>query len=193
MKQEPQPKRSMTTAVLFILLTMSLVGNVFLFAHYLQEQQQERAEQGEQAFLLWKETKEELDKAIQAFGKLKEGAAPEKERVSLLLGLGPDGAGQGLGDIPLDKLFETARSRSADWPDSAGKDAAEFVQLMKKTALEGSADELQKMAGALAELKQLADSVDTSIGSRERYLTLLADKSWPDAARRMADAVDGYK
>ncbi|QJC52561.1 hypothetical protein HGI30_13970 [Paenibacillus albicereus] len=194
MKQEPQPKRSMTTAVLFILLTMSLVGNVFLFAHYLQEKQQERVAQGEQAFTLWKETQAGLEKASQAFGKLREEeAAQEKLRLSVLYGLSEDGQGEALSDIPLPELFEAARSHSADWPDTAGSSAEDFNQQVRRTALEGSEEELQRLSGVLAELKQLADSVDTSIASRERYLTLLADKNWPEAARRMADIVDGFK
>lgn len=207
MTQEPQPKsgRSMTTAVLFVLLTASLIGNVFLYAHYLQNGQQERAKKGEQIFLQWKETQDSLTKAAAAWKEVQEdGPADRDNQLKVYYGmLKPETVLEplysfnesGLTEMPLAELLQAGQElsdSSADWPKEYKSSVFALQVSVLKTAMEGTPEEQQKLQDVLNKLVEQAAKVDTSIESRERYLTLLAEKTWKEAALEMARIVSAY-
>ncbi|SDT36331.1 hypothetical protein SAMN05444162_3982 [Paenibacillaceae bacterium GAS479] len=193
MTQQPQTKRSITTAVVFVLLTVSLIGNVLLFAMYLQNKQQDRVAEGKLIFQSWKETSESLLKVKSTLDGLKDGSLnQDKVRIAAFYELDE----YGLESRSLLQIYEAAQKKSgnsSDWPEQYEIQATEFPALLHKTLMGGTPAEQEKLSVLLQQLIEQTSKVDTSIESRDRYLTLLADKNWPGAALEIARNIDAFK
>ncbi|OXM15606.1 hypothetical protein [Paenibacillus herberti] len=193
MTQQPQTKRSITTAVVFVLLTVSLIGNVLLFAMYLQNKQQDRVAEGKLIFQSWKETSDSLLKVKSTLDGLKDGSL-NQDRVKILDFYELDE--YGLESKPLLQIFEAAQQKSdnlSDWPKQYEAQATEFSAMLRKTLMAGTPAEQEQLSMLLQQLIEQISKVDTSVESRNRYLTLLADKTWPGAALEIARNIDAFK
>lgn len=183
-------KRSYALAVTLVLLTASLIGNVFLFSLHLQDKQQDRVDKGKTILQSMGGTSQALSNLAALLPSMEKKSGADKDRAIYDAGaffLAQSGS--------LLTLMDRGEEYSADaskWPADYKQSAAAFVEKAGKAIVSGTKEDKARLAHTAKELARLLGGVDFSIDSKERALTIQAEKGWPDICLQMLNVMEAY-
>ncbi|ASS66011.1 MULTISPECIES: hypothetical protein [unclassified Paenibacillus] len=183
-------KRSYALAVTLVLLTASLIGNVFLFSLHLQDKQQDRVDKGKAILQSMGGTSRSLSNLEALLSAMEEASGAERDKAIYDAGamfLGQSGS--------FLTLMDSGKEFSADastWPAEYKKTAVAFMDRAGKDIVSGTKEDKARLAQTAKELTRLLGGVDFSIDSKERALTIQADKGWPDICLQMLNVMEAY-
>ncbi|MGU3469998.1 hypothetical protein ACLBWT_02395 [Paenibacillus sp. D51F] len=183
-------KRSYALAVLLVLLTASLIGNVFLFSLHLQDKQQERVDQGKTILQSMGGTSRALSNLAALLPALEEKSGADKDQA--IYDAGAFFLGQSGSFLTLMDKGKEFSADAAKWPADYKQSAIAFVDKAGKVAVSGTKEDIARLAQTAKELAQLLGGVDFSIDSKERALTIQAEKGWPDICLQMLMVMEAY-
>lgn len=193
--EEQKPKRPIFTPVVLLLLTFSMIGNVFLLTKSMQSNQDKLAERGYAILDAVPQTKLHIDQVLAS--------------VQVLLGTNDIGkrlaAKSALGAAfhskqQVIRLIDEAVIVNAK-PFAAGKrDAAVFLEQVE-TSLQGIGNHtgqltdpervyLQQLVEVYTKLKEAVQSLSYKTVNRTTALTVLVDTKWVDASKKMLDIMN---
>lgn len=157
---ETPKKRSYTVPVLLVLLTFSLIGNVFLYAKHLQDGQDAKQSDGRSIINHGLAAKAHVDAALNALGGFE--TSTTADRAARLYKLGQASAGQ----VDLLLFIADARRHTLS-PSISDEDSEKAMQ-----SLNGEFAEIGGMTGELTtENKQSIQSLRTLYGKLKEQLS----------------------
>ena len=193
--EEQKPKRPIFTPVVLLLLTFSMIGNVFLLTKSMQSNQDKLAERGYAILDAVPQTKLHIDQVLAS--------------VQVLLGTNDIGkrlaAKSALGAAfhkkqQVIRLIDEAVIVNAK-PFAAGKrDAAVFLEQVE-TSLQGIGNHtgqltdpervyLQQLVEVYTKLKEAVQPLSYKTVNRTTALTVLVDTKWVDASKKMLNIMN---
>ncbi len=183
-------KRSYALAVLLVLLTASLIGNVYLFSLHLQDKQQDRVDKGKTILQSMGGTSQALSNLAVLLPAAEEKSGAAKDQAIYDAGalfLGQSGS--------FLTLMDNGKEFSADaakWPADYKQSAVGFLDKAGKDIVSGTKEDKARLAQTAKDLALLLGGVDFSIDSKERALTIQAEKGWPDICLQMLKVMEAY-
>ncbi|MFC5651754.1 hypothetical protein ACFPYJ_22075 [Paenibacillus solisilvae] len=188
--EEQKPKRPIFTPIVLILLTFSLIGNVFLFTKMIQSNQDKLAERGYAVMDAVPQTKLHIDQVLAGVQELM-GSDEIGKRLAAKSALGA-----AFHQKPkLVRLIDEAAIVNDKPFEAKKRDAAAFLDQVEASLQslgnhDGSltASErayLQQISDVYMKLKAAVQSLNYKTVNRTTALTVLVDPKWVDASSRM--------
>ncbi|GMK40078.1 hypothetical protein PCCS19_31330 [Paenibacillus sp. CCS19] len=192
MEMETPKKRSFTVPVLLILLTFSLIGNVFFYSQNLQNGQDKKQSDGQAIINHGLAAKAHVDAALNALGGFE--TSTTADRAALLYKLGQASAGQ----ADLFKFIEDARTHTVS-PSITDEDSLKALQALNSQfaaigAMTGelaAADKeaIQSLQSLYAKLKDQLASFQLESGDKLVEMSVLTGGSWVDSGLALEQAI----
>lgn len=192
MEKEMPKKRSYTVPILLVLLTFSLIGNVFFYSLDLQNGQDTKQRDGQSIINHGLAAKAHVDAALDALNGL--AASTAADRAAKLYELGQASAGQA--DLAL--FIDDARRHTVS-PSIEGELSGKALQaLNSQFAVIGSItgeltseDEqlIQSMQALYSKLKEHLASFKLESGDKLVEISMLTGGSWVDTGLALEQAV----
>lgn len=193
---EEQPKKKpIFTPIVLILLTMSLIGNMFLYTKSLQNSQDDRVARGTAIMTTGNTAKIFFDQAITDIGEWvagKDDTARAAAKSKLLVAYAQANAVTAF-------IAEAEKTNGQPFP-AAKRQPAEFIaQSLQSLQIVGNHDGalqenelayLQLLERAFKTSQEALSSFSHDTVNKEQSLLILVDKQWPPIAGKISEAMN---